>query len=223
MSKSSVALALLMAAGAGHAERPMTVDDAGTLPQGGAKIEFGWSRDDRVEGFDGAVGYGPIETLEVELNFGDARDRSVSPRARCRGAGAAVKWVPLSEETGLSAGLKYEYAFEKIKGGASANANTLLGLASLTFEAGSVVHVNLGREWVRSGGESGDSNLWGIGLDVPMTEAFHFTVETYGAQHFGPDRAIGLRYELAEGLKISGAIGKGNGRTFANAGVAWEI
>jgi hypothetical protein len=56
-----------------------------------------------------------------------------------------------------------------------------------------------------------------------MTEAFHFTVETYGAQHSGPDRAIGLRYQIVEGLKMSGAVGRGNARTFANAGVAWEF
>lgn len=34
------------------AERPMTVDDAGTLERGGAKLEFGWSRDDAVRGYD---------------------------------------------------------------------------------------------------------------------------------------------------------------------------
>jgi hypothetical protein len=135
-----------MAAGTGHAERPMTVDDAGTLPQGGAKIELGWSRDDRVQGFDGAVGYGSIETRELELNFGDTRDRSVSPRDRIRTYGAAIKWVPLSAETGLSAGLKYEFAHDKIDGGAYAKANALLALVSWTFEAGPLVHVNLVRQ-----------------------------------------------------------------------------
>jgi hypothetical protein len=129
----------------------------------------------------------------------------------------------LGAHCGRSAGLKYEYAYEKIDAGASANANALLGLVSWTFESGPVAHVNLGREWVRSGGENEHANLWGIGLDVPMTDAFHFTVETYGAQHAGPDRAIGLRYEIVEGLKLSGAVGRGNGRTFANAGVAWEF
>jgi hypothetical protein len=32
-----------------------------------------------------------------------------------------------------------------------------------------------------------------------------------------------LRYELAEGLKVSGAIGRGNRRNIANIGVAWEF
>jgi len=37
------------------AERPMAVDDAGTLERGGAKLEFGWSRDDAVRGYEGAA------------------------------------------------------------------------------------------------------------------------------------------------------------------------
>ena len=36
----------------------------------------------------------------------------------------------------------------------------------------------------------------GIGLDLPFTEAFHGTVESYGAENSSPDRAVGLRYEL---------------------------
>ena len=37
------------------AERSMAVDDAGTLERGGAKLEFGWSRDDAVRGYEGAA------------------------------------------------------------------------------------------------------------------------------------------------------------------------
>ena len=51
------------------AERPMAVDDAGTLERGGAKLEFGWSRDDAVRGYEGAAGFGPIDNVEVELTL----------------------------------------------------------------------------------------------------------------------------------------------------------
>ena len=54
------------------AERPMAVDDAGALERGGAKLEFGWSRDEAVRGYEGAAGFGPIDTVEVELGFGRA-------------------------------------------------------------------------------------------------------------------------------------------------------
>ena len=83
------------------AERPMTVDDAGTLERGGAKLEFGWSRDDAVRGYEGAAGFGPIDDVEVEVGFGRAKDRDADPDAKIRAVGAAVKWVPLQSETGL--------------------------------------------------------------------------------------------------------------------------
>lgn len=140
------------------AERPMAVDDAGTLERGGAKLEFGWSRDDALKGFEGAVGYGPIDNVEVELSFGRAKDRDESPDVTVRGVGAALKWVPLQAETGLSAGLKYEYGRERVSGEGTSRANALAGLASWAFEAGPRVHVNLGREWVRG---DGHADFWG--------------------------------------------------------------
>ncbi len=202
------------------AERPMVVDDAGTLARGDAKLEFGWSKDDSVRGLEGAVGYGPIDNVEVELGFGRGKDRDPSPDANVRGIGAAVKWVPLQSETGLSAGLKYEYAREHVSGEGTEYANALLGLATWAFSAGPKVHVNLGRAWVRHGY---NVNLWGVGAEFPLTEQFDFTLETFGEEHSGPDRQVGVRYEIAEGLKLSAAAGRGNGRNIANAGVAWEF
>lgn len=81
------------------------------------------------------------------------------------------------------------------------------------------MHVNLGREWARDE----DLDFWGIGLDVPLGEQLDFVVETFGAEHSGPDRQVGLRYTIAEGVKISGAVGRGNDRNIANVGVAWEF
>mgnify|MGYP006364324785 CR=1 FL=1 len=60
------------------AERPMAVDDAGTLDRGGAKLDFGWSKDDQVRGLDAAAGYGPIDNVELELAFEMARDLSAA-------------------------------------------------------------------------------------------------------------------------------------------------
>ena len=202
------------------AERPMAVDDAGTLERGGAKVEFGWSRDDSLKGFEGAVGYGPIDNVEVELSFGRAKDRDESPDVTVRGVGAAVKWVPLQQEAGLSAGLKYEYGRERVTGEGTARANALAGLATWAFEAGPRVHLNLGREWVRG---DGHTDFWGIGADFPLTGQLQFTIETFGQEHAGPDRQVGLRYEIFEGFKVSGAVGRGNDRNIANVGVAWEF
>jgi hypothetical protein len=202
------------------AERPMAVDDAGTLERGGAKLEFGWSRDDAVRGYEGAAGFGPIDDVEVEVGFGRAKDRDADPDAKIRAVGAAVKWVPLQSETGLSAGLKYEYGRERVSGEGTSRADSLAGLATWAFEQGPRVHVNLGRAWVR---DDEDVNFWGVGLDVPITEQLDFVVETFGEEHSGPDRQLGLRFAISEGVKISGAVGRGNDRTIANVGVAWEF
>jgi len=49
------------------------------------------------------------------------------------------------------------------------------------------------------------------------------TAEVFGEEGSGPDKALGLRYEVIEGFKISGAIGRGNERGFGQIGFAWEF
>jgi hypothetical protein len=206
------------------AERPMAVDDAGTLTRGDAKLELGWSKDDKARGFEGAVGYGPIENVEVELAFGRIRDRAAEPIDTIRALGAALKWVPLQSDNGLSAGLKVEYAHENARHGSDARIGAINGLMSWNFAIGPRLHVNLGHEWVELVGDADeDVNTWGVGLDVPVTGKLDFIAETFGAEGSGPDRQIGLRYEIADGLKLSGAVGRGNERTIANLGMAWEF
>jgi hypothetical protein len=225
--KFAAAAVLAVSALPASAERPMAVDDAGTLERGGAKVEFGWSRDDEARGFDGAVGYGPIDNLEVELALERGRDSASDPDVRMRGVGVAMKWVPLQAETGLSAGLKLEAARVRadVDHGDSetARAHAVHGLASWRFAAGQAVHVNLGREWVRVDGDTEAENLWGVGVEHPLTAELTVAAEVFGAEDARPDRQIGVRYEIAEGVKLSAAIGRGNDRSFGNAGIAWEF
>lgn len=210
-----------------HAERPMNVDDAGTLDKGGAKLEFGWSKDDQVRGFDGAAGYGLIENLEVEIGLAQARDPDAEPTVRARGVGLAAKWVPLQAERGLSAGVKLEYgkAWAKASGfpEESAKAYAATGLATWTYGSGAAVHVNLGREWVDVDGDVDGGNAWGVGLAYPVTGTLEVAAEMFGAEDSRPDRQVGLRYELSEGLKLSAAVGRGSDRSFGNVGIAWEF
>lgn len=217
---SVLAILLSLCAAPAFAERPMAVDDAGTLDRGGAKLEFGWSKDDAVRGFEGAAGFAPIDNVELEVGYGRARDHDAEPDATVRATGVALKWVPLQAETGLSAGLKLEYVRERVTDEPTARVGALAGLATWTFAQGPRMHVNLGRAWVH-GDE--DLDFWGVGFDVPVTGELDFVVETFGEEHSGPDRQIGLRYTLAEGLKVSGAVGRGNDRNIANVGVAWEF
>lgn len=221
---SSFFLAAVLASGGAYAERPMAVDDASTMDRGASKIEFGWSRDDQARGWDGAIGHAPIDGLEAEVGFARLRDHDESPATTVKAAGVALKWVPLQAETGLSAGLKYEYVDERVKRGADADAHALTALFTWTFASGPAVHANLGHEWLHVRGE-GRENLgtWGIGLNLPLNEVVEFAIETFGAEHSGPDRQVGLRYAIADGVKVSTAFGRGNGRNFGNAGVAWEF
>ena len=83
-----------------------------------------------VRGYEGAAGFGPIDNVEVEVGFGRAKDRDADPDAKIHAVGAAVKWVPLQSETGLSAGLKYEYGRERVSGEDSSRVDALAGLAT---------------------------------------------------------------------------------------------
>ncbi|SIR22746.1 hypothetical protein SAMN05421829_111131 [Aromatoleum tolulyticum] len=206
----------------------MVVDDAGTLDKGGAKLEFGWMRDDQSRGFDAAAGYGPIDNLEVEIAYARARDHEPHPSLWAHGVGGAVKWVPLQAETGLSAGLKAEYARERVdlREGESdeiARASSVTGLATWAFVSGGRVHLNLGREWVRAAGDTHTANTWGLGFEHPLTDDLTIAAEVFGAEDGRPDRQVGLRYEIVEGVQVSGAVGRGSDRTIANVGVAWEF
>jgi hypothetical protein len=222
--------ALLLAAFATQpamAERPMAVDDAGTLDRGGAKLEGGWSKDDRVRGWDIAAGFGPIDNVEVEIAFERAYDHDTNPNTRLSGVGFAAKWVPLQNETGLSAGLKFEFgrakADDRIGNKETARTRGLIGLASWNFESRQIIHLNLGREWERIDGDTEAVNVWGLGFEQPLAETLQFTVEIFGAEHSRPDKQVGLRWEIASGLKLSVAAGRGSGRSIANAGIAWEF
>ena len=213
------------------AERPMAVDDAGTMDKGGAKVEFGWSRDDNTRGWDAAAGFAPIENLEFEVGFARMHENiGGAPDARIRDLGFAAKWVPLKAEQGLSAGLKFETgrSRSKVSGepAATERAHSLTGLATWSFATGQLLHVNIGHEWVRADGPDDSNNTWGMGLDQPLTETLRLTLETFGntSRDQGcPDKQIGLRWTVADGLKISGAVGNGNGRSFGGAGIAWEF
>ena len=214
-------------AGPALAERPMVVDDAGTLDAGGAKLEFGWSRDDRTHGWDAAAGFAPIANLELEVGLARARDGATSPDTLLRGVGVAAKWVPLQAETGLSAGLKLEHerarADDRVGARVTARVSAASVLASWRFASEQVIHANIGREWLRVSDDTEVANTWGVGFAQPLTRSLQLVAEVYGAEETRPDRQIGLRYEIVEGFKVSGAVGRGTDRTIGNVGVAWEF
>lgn len=224
----AIVLALtLLAAQPASSERPMTVDDAGTLAAGGGKLELGWSRDDDLRGLELAAGYAPLENLELELAYARGHNPARDPWRNQWSRGLAVKWVPLQPETGLALGIRYEIvreAFEPDDGPRRwGRSQGLTGLASWRWASGAALHLNLGREWGRFDGDDEAVTTWGVGAEHALSDRLSLTVETYGDSGSRPDRAAGVRYEVADGVKLSAAVGRGNDRSFFNAGLTWEF
>ncbi|MCO4093404.1 MAG: hypothetical protein HEQ37_02550 [Acidovorax sp.] len=91
-----------------HAEAPMHTDDAGTLGQGSMKIEGVISRDDKTRGAELIFGAGVAPHLEAEVALAHGRDRSMSPSSRLNAVGWGLKWVPLQNDAGWSAGARLD-------------------------------------------------------------------------------------------------------------------
>ena len=173
------------------------------------------------------AGFAPLPMLELEVGLARGRDHESSPDTRLQGVGFAAKWVPLQAETGLSAGVKVEHARaradDRVNPRVTGRANALSLLASWRFASEQVIHFNAGREWVRVQGDTEATNTWGVGFEQPLTERLQLVAEVFGAEESRPDRQIGLRYEIMEGLKVSAAVGRGSDRSIANAGISWEF
>ncbi|NMG46307.1 hypothetical protein GPA22_21540 [Aromatoleum toluvorans] len=217
----------LLAASLAHAEAPMNVDDAGTLDRGGAKIEGAWTRDGRTHGGELVFGFSPIDALELEVGAGREREGGTHRETHLQSNGFGAKWVPFQNEKGWSLGARLDFGRTRVDPETpeqfTERRYALTGLASYRFENDQVLHLNLGAERVRADGNGSTAGTWGIGYEFPLADRLQLTLETFGAEHARPDRAVGLRYEIRPGLKVSGAIGRGDGRSFGQAGFAWEF
>lgn len=210
------------------AEGPMATDDAGTLDKGGMKVEGVWSKDDKTKGGELLFGFSPVENLELEIAAARSRDGSADPDTKLRGIGFGAKWVPYQNDKGWSLGARFDYGRTRITDFENDERFTekeyaVTGLASYRLANDQVLHLNLGVLRTKVQGDSDTLGTWGIGYEFPLRDNLQLTVETFGQEHSRPDTAIGLRYEIIEGLKISGAIGQGNDRNFGQVGFAWEF
>ncbi len=211
-----------------HAEGPMRTDDAGTLDQGGMKLESVFSRDDKVRAGEWLFGFSPIEHLELEVTAAGERDHAPGSDERRHGVGFGAKWVPYQHDAGWSFGARFDYGRTRVKDGEDSSRYTereyaLTGLASYRMGNAHTLHLNLGAARVKAQGESESLAVWGVGYEFPLAERLQLTLETYGEEHARPDKALGLRYEIADALKLSAALGRGNGRAFHQVGLAWEF
>lgn len=211
-----------------RAEGPMNTDDAGTLDKGGIKIEGVLSRDDKAHGSEMTVGFGLVENVEVAASFAQATDRTDDPSTKMRGTGIGIKWVPYKNDIGWSLGASVGVGHTRVDERSTPDRfiereYALTGLATYRLEDGQVLHMNLGIAHVKAQGASDSVGNWGLGYEFPLMDKLQLTVEAFGEDHVRTDTAIGLRYEIVEGLKAYGSVGHGNNRSFGNLGLAWEF
>lgn len=222
------ALLGLASALAAHAEAPMHTDDAGTLGQGAMKLEAGIGRDGKTRGGELLWGAGVLPNLEMEVSLARATDRSTAPSTTLQGRGLGLKWVPWQSESGWSLGARLDVGRTSVRDRATPERLThreyaLTGLATYRFANEHVLHLNAGHKSTKVDGVRDNAATWAVGYELPLAQRLQFTSEVYGERHTRPDKAIGLRYEIADGLKVSAAVGRGNGRTFSQLGMAWEF
>jgi len=210
------------------AEPPMHVDDAGTLGKGGMKLEGAWLRDDKERGGELVFGFAPIEHLEIGITAKRSADHDPNPSTKLHGTGIGLKWVPYQNETGWSLGLKIDLDRTRVDDRSNEENFTekerlVTALATYRFESGQAVHLNLGATRFKAPLERETRGTWGLGFEQQLTENLKLTTEIFGEEQARPDKAIGLRYKIIEGLKVSGAVGRGNNRSFWQIGFAWEF
>ena len=215
-------VALATAGTAVRAERPMSVDDAGTLTRAMPSWSLAGARTTRPGASKArwAMARSITSRWKSPSHAPAMAASPQAPRFGHRGLpsnGFLCKPRPVCPQgssTSMAMSMRWGFVCSR---------PILARSGELGFAGGPLLHLNVGREWAREEGSGSAANTWGIGFDLPFTEALHGTVESYGAENSSPDRAVGLRYELRDGLKFSGAIGRGNDRSFANLGVAWEF
>lgn len=223
-----IALVGLSSALPAAAESPMHTDDAGALTQGAMKLEAVAFRDDKTRGIDLVVGAGVLPNLEIEAVLGRAKDKQWEPATTYWGRGFGLKWVPLQNDIGWSAGGRLDWARTRVHDDVTPSRWTereyaVSALATHRLANGQALHLNAGHKVVKAQGMRQSAATWAAGYEWPLVQALQLTAEIYGEQRLRPDKALGLRYEIAEGLKISAAAGRGNSRSFGQVGVAWEF
>lgn len=211
-----------------QAEGPMATDDAGTLDKGGMKVEGVLSRDHKERGVELVFGFAPVEDLEIGLAVARATDRADDPATRLRATGISFKWVPLQNDTGWSLGARFGYGRARVDERVTPDKFTekeyaFSALATYRFAGAQVVHVNLGATRYKTPDENENLGTWGVGFEQPLVDSLKLTAEVFGEERSRPDKAIGLRYKIADGLKLYASVGRGNDRSFGNLGVAWEF
>lgn len=205
----------------------MVSDDASTLPLGSSKIELAWTAEDRLRGLGAVVGHALRSDLEAEITLDRTRDGSHTPAGSWYAAGLGLKWAtPVSDDGHSAVGLKLDAGREHPTGQAVQRTAQLLLLFTQQLGSHSKLHLNLGRSWTHTDADAEPQavTLGALGLDVALAEPLALVVDAYREAHGPWGRQLGLRWQVAEGIKLNAATGRlAGGPSQWRLGVAWEF
>lgn len=216
----------LMATGLAFAEAPMSVDDAGTMDAGGKKVEAGWSKAGDVRAWEVAGGFSPAEHWEIGVAWD--REKDHQSRERDRGGSLSVKWVPVQTDAGWSVGALFDLGHRQWRSPATDEKDTYQTMSALglaTYRANAhVLHLNAGV--ARDTQSDENTALWGLGYEYELSDTVALLAQYYGEEGSSPTRGVGVRWTVAEGMKVGVMVDRTTGRdreTAVALSWAWEF
>lgn len=208
------------------AEAPMSVDDAGTMDAAGKKVEAGWSKVGKVRSWEVAAGFSPAEHWELGVAWDREKDHDA--RERDRGGAFSVKWVPVQSDEGWSVGALFDLGHRQWRSPVTNEKETYQTMSALglaTYRTGAhVVHLNAGM--ARDTLTDDNTTVWGLGYEYELSEAVALLAQYYGEEGGSPLRGVGVRWTVADGMKVGLMLDRGTGRdreTAVALSWAWEF
>ena len=226
---AALVMASVLLATSSHAGRPLTTDDAGTVPPGTWEFEAGvmFHKDGAVRDYEFPLGVttGLLPTLELGAGFGGRiQERTeAAGGSSIHGLGdfaAGIKWNPISEEDSfaahaLAASVKLPTASRNKGFGTGETDFDLLYIGSRTLSDRWSCHLNLGYTWMGDppGAPLDDLINTGIALSWRATTELEWVTEiisvTPDAQW--DDSSLqwlgGVRWHLRPTLMLDAAVG----------------
>lgn len=185
--------ALACVAGAAHAGRPLSADDAAVIPKGECQIESWYQSADGARELHVAPGCGVFD--DVEFGLEGVR---FSPAVDDRHAlGAQLKAVfPALDTAGWNFGAKLNAAVARpaVDGGWETDAYSATGIATRPLAEGLALHLNLGAE--RRKREHLTAATYAVALAWDATPQVQVFAEVLGDDRDSATRVVGARWWL---------------------------
>ncbi|WP_217126584.1 hypothetical protein [Hydrogenophilus thiooxidans] len=221
-----VVLAAVMAGGGVFAQPPMSVDDAGTMDDGGKKVEAVWRKVGAVRAWEMTAGFSPAQHWEIGVAWD--REKDLESHLQDRGALLVVKWVPVQTETGWSVGAFFDLGHRQWRSPATDEKDRYQSMSALglaTYRAnGHVVHLNAGV--ARDTQSDENTVVWGLGYEYELSDTVALLAQYYGEERSSPTRGVGVRWTVADGMKVGVMVDRASGRdreTAVALSWAWEF